>query len=984
VSGRDVHLQYDASLPHQTAAIDSTVDLFEGALGGAREVLLSRGTPGGLDLVELGFANPAPEDEVAFELSLLERLQAVQRRNGLEPSQQLDGRNFTVEMETGTGKTYVYLRTIFELHARYGLSKFVIVVPSVAIREGVLASLQSMGPHFRARYAEPIDAAVYDAKRLGAVRQFATASTLQVLVMNIQAFQKDAHATDPADVKANVINRTHDAMSGRRPIDFIQAVRPVVVIDEPQNFESPRSRAAIDRLSPLCTLRYSATPRNAYNLVYRLGPVDAFEQGLVKQIEVDGIEVDAAFNDAHVRLLDVDSVGNRARLEINVGIGHAAKRAKVWVKRQGDLAVVSRGRPEYQEGYLVDDIVFAAGQESVEFTGGTVVSLNAFSGPQVSDVQRMQISETIRYHLDRELALVPHGIKVLSLFFLDAVADYRVYGSDGTTSLGPVGEVFEEELAEALAKPRYAGLDLGPITSLHDAYFSQDAKGRAKDSRGDGEGDRSAYEKIMRGKEQLLSLDEPLRFIFTHSALAEGWDNPNVFQVCTLTHQKSSIRRRQQIGRGLRLPVDQSGARYGDRDVARLTVIANESYEHFARGLQVDYEQETGQPWGVVTRTAFAAVFASGDAGSEPLGPEQSAQVWEHLQSAGSLAADGRLTAIFTPTAEGFVLPMPEPLAAARDGVTTVLERYERPPVRNARDRKEVTYRKHVVLDPGFAALWRDIAGRTRYRVEVDSERIVAESVRAIRDMEGVTRALVRSRSAELTVTDAGIAAGDAEGGRAAVAAPAVLPDVLGHLQNATDLTRVTLARILSRCDRLDELRRNPHAFLVEITRILRNVLGEQIVDGIGYERVGGELWEMRQLAPEAGEEIIRYVDRLYEVEHVDKSPYSHVEWESSVERDFAERLDQDDRVRFFLKLPAWFTVDTPVGPYNPDWAIGWDDGDHRRVHLVRETKSTHDELGRRGNENAKITCAQRHFAALGTDYAVATSFDDLLRQVTR
>lgn len=827
MSRHDVQLQYDASLPHQIAAIDSVVDLFEGALGGGREVLLSSGVPGGLDIVELGFANPAPaaEDETAFDVSLLEQLQAVQQRNGLERAQQLDGRSFTVEMETGTGKTYVYLRTIFELHARYGLSKFVIVVPSVAIREGVLASLQSMGPHFRARYAEPIDAAVYDSKRLSTVRQFATATALQVMIMNIQAFQKDAQATDTDDVKANVINRPHDAMAGRRPIDFIKAVRPVVVIDEPQNFESPGSRAAIERLNPLCTLRYSATPRNPYNLVYRLGPVDAFEQELVKQIEVDGVAVDAAFNDAHIRLLAVDASGNRARLEINVGIGDAAKRSKVWVKRQGDLAVVSKGRPEYRDGYLVDDIIFAGGQESVEFTGGTAVSLNAFSGPQVNDVQRMQVSETIRYHLDRELVLAARGIKVLSLFFLDAVADYRVYGGDGTAHLGPIGTVFEEELTAALAKRKYAALMLGPVAALHNGYFSQDAKGRAKDSRGDGEGDRSAYEKIMRGKEQLLSLDEPLRFIFTHSALREGWDNPNVFQVCTLTHQRSAITRRQQIGRGLRLPVDQQGARYADRDIARLTVIANESYESFARGLQTDYEQETGQSWGIVARTAFARVYAA----DEELGLEQSVEVWQHLQSEGILTADGRVTGRFAPSTEGFVLPVPGELEAAREGVTTVLERYERPPVRNARERKTVAYRKHVTLDPGFEALWRDIAGRTRYRVEVDSERIVRDAAKAIGGMAGVPRALVRSERADLTVTGAGIAAENAGSGRAVVAAsPSVLPDVLGHLQNATDLTRATLVRILNDCGRLDELRRNPHAFLVEVTRILRRVLGSR------------------------------------------------------------------------------------------------------------------------------------------------------------
>lgn len=985
-----VQLQYDPSLPHQVAAIESVVDLFEGALGGAEEIHLAADVPGTLGLVELGFANPAPPDEAAFDQALLEQLRGVQARNGIEPAEKLEGRHFTVEMETGTGKTYVYLRTIFELHARYGLTKFVIAVPTVAIREGVLASLRSTSEHFSKRYATPIDHGVYDSRRLSLVRQFATSTTLQVMVMNIQAFQKDAIEGDTHDARANVINRPQDAMSGRRPIEYIQAVRPVVIIDEPQNFESDNARAAVDRLDPLCTLRYSATPKNAYNLVYRLGPVDAFQQGLVKQIEVDGIQLDQSFNEAHVRLLDVDGVGNRARVEINAGHGESTKRLKTWVKRGDDLWVKSKNRPEYTDGHIVEDIYFGEGSEALELTNQAVIALGDSSGAGVSEVQRMQVRETIRYHLDRELELGPRGVKVLSLFFLDAVADYRVYEPDGTSRLGPIGELFESELTEALGKRRYAELALGPVEELHDAYFSQDAKGRAKDSKGEGEGDRSTYDKIMKDKEQLLSSDESLRFIFSHSALREGWDNPNVFQVCTLTHARSAITRRQQIGRGLRLPVDQTGARIHDRDVARLTVIANESYEAFASGLQVDYEQETGRTWGTVERTGFAHLLLLAPEGEsahgvpdEQLGFERSAAVWETLQTAGFLDPSGKLTSKFDPTDEALKLPMPAGLERCEEGVFRVLERYDRPPVRDARARGEVRFRKNVALDSGFKAMWDDIARRTRYRVRVDSERIVRDAVKRIDDMDGVPRPLVRAEQADLEVTGAGITAGERRDGKTSVAsAPAALPDILGQLQNETDLTRVTLARILRECSRLDDFRANPHAFTVQVARVLRSVLGEELIEGIEYEQIDGAIWEMRQLEPEAGVEVERYLDRLYEVESAGKSPYSHVEWESAVEERFAKSLDGDSRVRFFVKLPSWFTVDTPVGPYNPDWAICWDDDEHPRLHLVRETKSSFEEIERRGVENAKIACAREHFKAIGAGYGVATSFDDLIGQM--
>lgn len=391
----------------------------------------------------------------------------------------------------------------------------------------------------------------------------------------------------------------------------------------------------------------------------------------------------------------------------------------------------------------------------------------------------------------------------------------------------------------------------------------------------------------------------------------------------------------------------------------------------------------------MVERTAFSQVLflpaKSGEAAepTQSLGPERSAEVWNHLQSEGYLDADGKVTAHFAPTDDGFSLPMPEGLERCEGGVLLVLERYDRPLVRNARDRSEMRFRKNVVLDKGFKAMWEDIARRTRYRVKVDSERIVRDAVKAIDDMDGVPRPLIRADQVVLEVTGAGIKAGEILGGKVSeAAAPPVLPDILGQLQNETDLTRLTLVRILKECDRLDEFKVNPHAFMVQVGRILRSVLGKELIVGIEYEQIDGAVWEMRQLEPEAGAELSRYVDRLYEVQNTGKSPYSHVEWDSSVEEKFAKRLDSDARVRFFVKLPSWFTIDTPVGPYNPDWAICWDDEDHPRLHLVRETKSTYEEIERRGVENAKIACAKQHFAAIDAGYGVATSFDDLVQQM--
>ncbi len=409
----------------------------------------------------MGVGNPLADDEDALQAATLENLRVVQERNGIAMSNALDGMHFSVEMETGTGKTYVYLRTIFELNKRYGFAKFVVVVPNVAVREGVLASIGLLRDHLRGLYDNvPFDASVYDSKHLGRVRQFATANTIQLLVMNIQAFQKDVEEdTDPT--KANIINRAQDRMSGRRPIEFIQATKPVVIIDEPQNVESEAASAAIARLDPFCTLRYSATHRRAYNRVYRLGPIDAYDMNLVKRIEVASVMADENPNAAFVRLLAVDAAKARARVTINHGAsGSAFKAKKIWVKCGNDLAVASAGRQEYADGWIVSDISFRPGAEAIEFTNGAEVTITEASASFDEDTQRAQVRETVRQHLDKERSLAPLGVKVLSLFFLDRVANYRGSDDDGNPRLGRIGRWFEEAYDELTAKPRYKDLDL--------------------------------------------------------------------------------------------------------------------------------------------------------------------------------------------------------------------------------------------------------------------------------------------------------------------------------------------------------------------------------------------------------------------------------------------------------------------------------------------------------------------------------------------
>lgn len=978
----ELKLKFDATLDYQLDAIASVIDLFAELPVASSQFSLTSRSPGQLGLTELGVSNPLPADVAAFQTSVLSNLRTVQERNGIPMNPNLDGMNFSIEMETGTGKTYVYLRTIFELNKRYGFTKFVIVVPSIAIREGVLANIELLREHLRGLYDNvPFDADVYDSKYLGRVRQFATTNTIQLLVMNIQAFQKDVEE-DRDPTKANIINREQDRMSGRRPIEFIQVTRPVVIIDEPQNMESEAASAAIARLEPFCTLRYSATHRRPYNRVYRLGPIEAYDMNLVKRIEVASVVADENPNAAFARLIDVDAAKSRAQVVINHGLGSSFTQEKLWVKPGDDLAVASNGRQEYSEGWIVSDISFRAGAEAVEFTNGTEITIERAASSFDEDVRRAQVYETVRQHLDKARSLMPLGVKVLSLFFLDKVANYRVYEDDAGPRLGPIGQWFEEAYRELSSKPRYASLNLPPVDRVHGGYFSVDNKQRPKDTRGDSAADLDTYDLIMRDKEKLLSSDVPLQFIFSHSALREGWDNPNVFQICTLNESRSAERKRQEIGRGLRLPVNQDGERIHDPEINRLTIVANEAYDRFARELQTEYEEDTGQKFGIVPREAFARLVLPAFPGAEPsppLGQEASAELWDYLQGAGYLDATGSVQPTFAPSTDGFELDVPAGLAEIRAEITDAISRYifaNR--IINAKKRQAVRFKKHVALDADFKALWDRISQRTKYRVSLASDTLIDVAASAIANAESVAPPKVRVRVVELEQSAAGISAEKRiDQHEYDTGAPTFLPDILSDLQNETDLTRATLVEILLRSGRLADFTVNPQAFTVLVTTTINAALHEQMVDGIRYQPIPGFHWEMHRLEPGASEEIERYAARLYKVQSESKTLYDYVEVESEVERRFATDLDDNKRVRFFMKLPAWFTVDTPIGPYTPDWAIVFEDSE--RVYLVRETKGSIDPQGIRGREETKIRCARRHFDSIGVDYAVTSSVEEMI-----
>ena len=984
-------LQFDPNQTFQLDAVRAVADLFDGQPQAAGDFAIKLSMGDGLfegqERTELGIGNRLILDDD----KLRENARLVQDRNDIEIADEaaaleswevFDGPanaprmcpHFSVEMETGTGKTYVYLRTIFELSKRYGFQKFIIVVPSVAIREGVTHSIATMAEHFKTLYNTEAVSFVYSAKEVNKLRQFATSNTLQILVINIDAFRKNFTGTDD-ERKSNVIYKEMDrSMGGRAPIEFVQAARPIVIIDEPQSVDATdKAQDAIKALNPLCTLRYSATHKNSYNLVYRLDPVRAFELRLVKQIVVASAAGEGAANDAFIKVESITNVGGiKAKLRIHEQGPNGPKEKSVVVKKDADLYIVSKERAQYRENYQVTEIYAEPGAEFIRFNN-KIMRVGDVSGGIQDDVWRVQIRHTVRKHFEKEMQVRERGIKVLSLFFIDRVANYRT--EDG--SKGKFATVFEEEFLAISKDERYKDLPWlkHSLDKLHDGYFSQDKKGGLKDTSGSTQADDTVYELIMQKKEELLSLETPLRFIFSHSALREGWDNPNVFQICTLNQTQSGIKKRQEIGRGLRLPVDSTGARIFDDAVNRLYVMANESYEEFAEKLQKEYEDDCGVTFGKVPLSALAKITKVVEEQEQAIGKTLAETIRAKLVEQKILEPDGRITAAFDPKKAGFALTMPAGLEDLATAVIDVLSGHQiQRHIRRDKDEGPNKRNKQIIdHSPEFKTLWEKIKPRTTFRVEFQTEELVHRAVQAITQMEKVVAPKITVTAGKLDVVKGGVATQEISAASERVSVTRTsLPDVLAYLQNETELTRSTLVRILKESGRLSDIFANPQKFMDQVAAILKHVLHRLLVDGIKYERIDGGAdaeWEMVLFK---NEELINFLT----AERVTKAPYEYVVYDSEVEREFAQKLNTREDIKVFMKLPDWFKIETPVGTYNPDWAIV--KHDDATLYLVRETKGTKDYLKLRTLEADKVRCGKAHFEALQVPFEVVVSASEV------
>jgi len=857
-------LHFDSNQEYQIEAIKSVTDIFEGQPLSRGDFEFSIAVTGSL-LSENGFGNKL----TLSEEQIWNNIKTIQERNEIKSNNEsLQGMNFSVEMETGTGKTYVYLRSIYELNKLYGFKKFVIVVPSVAIREGVLKNLQITHEHFQTLYDKvEINSDVYDSKKVSSLRGFSSNNSIQILVINIDSFAKDS----------NIINNPNDKLTGKKPIEFIQSTNPIVIVDEPQNMETEIRKKAIENLNPLCTLRYSATHTNLYNLMYSLNPVKAYDLGLVKQIEVDSVVSENAMNEAFVQLESISATKSKitAKIKIDCNTDKGVIKKSISIKAGDDLYKQSGQREIYKDGFIVDEI--DAGMQTVSFTNGIMLSVGETQGGMNDEVMKYMIRKTVEEHLKKERSYKSKGIKVLSLFFIDRVKNYREYDSNGSPVKGKFAEWFEEIYKAEIAKPVYKGLNSHSIEELHNGYFSQDNKGRIKDTGGETQADDDTYKLIMQDKEKLLDVNTPLQFLFSHSALREGWDNPNVFQICTLNETKSEIKKRQEIGRGLRLCVNQVGERLYDRNINKLTVVANESYDDFAKALQKEIEDDCGVNF------------------------------------------SGR--------------------------------------TKNKNDRKTVKYRKGFEADPKFLQIWDKIKFQTRYNVEYNTADLIALAAKEVHDMPETKKPTIKSTKKRVLITDEGVDGQlVSDSGNDDYRATFEIPDMLSYIQNKTELTRSTILDILKKSGRIQELLINPQLFMDNSVTAIKRMLYELMIDGIKYEKIGNKVFEM-QLFEDNELEI--YLDKhTFSVNDTSKTIYdNYIPLDSSVENQFANDCETSENIEFFFKLPFWFKITTPIGTYNPDWAIVFKG--EKKIYFVAETKG---EGEIRRSEELKIKCGTEHF----------------------
>lgn len=869
--------KFNKNLDYQTDAINAIVDIFDTGknLVNKEEFSLRHSV------------SKIISNELEIEpKSILENLQIIQKQNKIEnisfTAGDISSMDFSIEMETGTGKTYVYLRTILDLNKKYGLKKFIILVPSVAIREGVLKTIEQTRDHFRDLYNMGFNSFAYDSGKLSQVREFAQGLDLQIMIMTIQSFNSDT----------NIMKQTPDRFYGERPIDIVAETKPVIIMDEPQNMESELSRSAIDELKPLLKLRYSATHRHIHNLVYRLGPVDAYRNGLVKKVEVYGTETNIAgdfvFNVKDVTVKSGELPKAKVVMEIKNADGKYSRK-DIIIKANDDLEHKSKRNPKYKDLFVTE---IDARNNTVELSNGNSYKVVLESLDNKEAIFRTQIRETIKVHMRKQEELGDR-IKVLSLFFIDEVKNYR--GEDPI-----IKRIFEEEFKKL--KPHYDLFKDKDVSTVQAGYFSQDREKdgyKSQEINTAGKKEKLTYDLIMKNKEQLLSFSEPVSFIFSHSALKEGWDNPNIFQICTLIETNDEFTKRQKIGRGLRLPVDVNGDRVHDSKVNVLTVIANESYEDFAKGLQEEYSQ------------------------------------------------------------------------AGYTGVSK--------PV-NARERIVVKFKKVFATDNrDFKTLWDKIKQKTVFNIAIDTDQFIEKTVAKIDEEISSGRVAVVVNKAQITIEADGKVKtifqnktiGDS------IETTIAIDNFIERISRETGITKSSIVKILSKVSNLDLIFKNYEEYVRSLILIIENCKNDMVVnEGLRYLPIK-DAWKV-----ELFEDFKGYKSNMLDVTGSDKTVYDYILFDSEGERKFAENLEQDTTIKLFAKLPSWFVINTPLGEYNPDWAIVKDDGDGKKLYLVRETKFVEDLNNLRPSEEKKIHCGKKHFKAIGLeDFKVATKEDltDLL-----
>lgn len=974
-----------------------------------------------MDFSEVGFRNHPLVPELTRS-RILENLRAVQIRNNLKPSDALAGPgiNLTIEMETGTGKTYTYVKTMYELNRRYGWSKFIIVVPSVAIREGVAKSLETTQQHFSDEYGKKIRFFTYSSDKLTEVDNFASDSGIYAMIINMQAFNSSKNQ--------KIIDKKLDSFRSRRPIDIIAQTNPILIIDEPQSVEGKQTKESLKKFNALFTLRYSATHKEKYDMVYRLDAMDAYNQHLVKKIAALGITLTGTTaTNSFVYVEGVDIYKNKAptaRLGFEIK-GKTGTRTMVRKVQGGDdLYTLSGELDEYADRFVILPDGIDGRDNSVTFLNGLKLYAGQISGnEQMTALQRrIQIRETIRTHIQRERELYPRGIKVLSLFFIDEVSKYRLYDGDNDDGRnGEYAKMFEEEYENVVGQmQRQFGddaylhyLDGIDVHKTHQGYFSIDKKKGKKARFVEGKIDRKtqlsddvdAYDLIMKDKERLLSLDEPVRFIFSHSALREGWDNPNVFQICTLKPQsESEIRSRQEIGRGLRLCVNQQGERMDEsvlgRDVQelnKLTLITDMAFGKFATALQEGLAESMSTRPRAVDAGLFAGQILTDANGAQiTITPTLATAIYEDLLQQGYVHR-GALTDKYYAAKDAGTVQVAEEVQGCEGAVMQVLSSIYDPRAlrpENAHDNNvQAKVDEQKLHDREFAKLWQRINRKTFYTVSFDTQELIDRSVRELDAHLNISKVYVKTEYGEQTARltsreqleqgQAFVKRHNDQDAADRVALGNVRYDLVGKLVEETGLTRATIAAILQGIAPLvfAQYELNPEDFIIKAGKIINNQKADMIIEHITYNRLeesySADIFMLANLHGRQGVNAMP----------ADRSLYNYVIYDSDNERRFAHELDVCDKIAVYVKLPGSFFISTPVGKYNPDWAIAFHEGTVKHIYFIAETKGTTllDRNELRGVEDLKIQCAKAHFAAISNDsvvYDVVDSYDKLMQVV--